>query len=303
MSVITEGMRLKLMTYNIGGGRKDFGSALDGVVKVIQKESPDILVLQEAVEWLDAEQCRHDTASDIANALGYMKGRYFGATLSMQEYFHPGKATFVHARAHGWQEWRQGNAILSRWNFAPLEDHLETAEPRNILLFRSPKYEGNRDTESRCALLARIKTPTVSLFAIGTHLSTLVGERGGSEREIPGKAAEAQKMRFEQTRHLLDLMREHMLKTGELVFLMGDFNATVNEACIADVLETEAGFVRLVPEKDDIPTHRFKVKEPIDHIFVYPAARLVDYQCRIVDTPLAHQASDHLPVVAEVSVI
>ena len=73
--------------------------------------------------------------------------------------------------------------------------------------------------------------------------------------------------------------------------------------CIADVLETEAGFVRLIPENDNIPTHRFKVKEPIDHIFVYPAARLVDYQCRIVDTPLAQQASDHLPVVAEVSVI
>ena len=75
----------------------------------------------------------------------------------------------------------------------------------------------------RYALLARIQADAVSPFIIGTHLSTLVGERGGSEREIPGKAAEAQKMRFEQTRHLLDLVREHVLKTGELGVLDGRF--------------------------------------------------------------------------------
>jgi endonuclease/exonuclease/phosphatase family metal-dependent hydrolase len=303
MSAITGGARLKVMTYNIGGGRKDAGSILGGVIEVIREESPDILALQEAVEWLDSEQRWHSLASTIADALGYIKGLRFGPTLSMQEHFHPDKAPFVHAVSHGWLEWRQGNAILSRWDFVPLEDRSDAGKLYNIPLSRPLQYEGNRDTEPRYALLARVKTSAGSPFIIGTHLSTLIGERGGPEREIMGKSEQAQEMRLEQTRHLLDFLKEHVLKTGELVFLMGDFNATVNEACIADVLETEAGFVRLIPDNDNIPTHRFKVKEPIDHIFVYPAARLVDDQCRIVDTPLARQASDHLPVVADVSVI
>jgi endonuclease/exonuclease/phosphatase family metal-dependent hydrolase len=110
-------------------------------------------------------------------------------------------------------------------------------------------------------------------------------------------------VRFKQARRLLDLIQEHMLEPGELVFLTGDFNATVHEACIADVLVTEAGFVRLIPQNDHIPTHLFKVQEPIDHIFVFPASRLLDYQCRVIDTLLARQASDHLPVVADVSII
>lgn len=303
MPAITEGLRLRLMTYNIGGGRKDFGSALDDVIRVIQENSPDILVLQEAVEWLDAEQCWHSTASTIARALGYTKGLHFGPALSMQGYFHTSRAIFVHGVFNDWLDWKHGNAILSRWDFVRLGDPSKTGEPRNIPLFRPLQYEGNRDTDPRYALLARIQADAVSPFIIGTHLSTLVGERGGSEREIPGKAIEAQKMRFEQTRHLLDLIREHVLKPGKLVFLMGDFNATIHESCIADVLVAEAGFVRLIPENDHTPTHRFKVQEPIDHIFVYPAYRLVVHECKIIDTPDADRASDHRPVVADVSVI
>ena len=302
MSALMEGTRLKLMTYNIGGGRKDFGSVLDDVVKVIQENSPDILVLQEAAEWLDSEQCWHSDASTIARELGYIKGLCFGPTLSMREHFHASKANFVHALFNDWLDWRQGNAILSRWGFVRLGDPSKTGEPRDIPLFRPLQYEGNRDTDPRHALLARVKTPAISFFIVGTHLSTLVGERGGVEQEIPGKAERAQEMRFKQTCYLLDLVKEHVLEPRELVFLMGDFNATANAACIANVLEARAGFVRLTPENDHIPTHP-EAAEPIDHIFVYPAARLVDYQCRIVDTPLAQQASDHLPVVAEVSVI
>ena len=33
-------------------------------------------------------------------------------------------------------------------------------------------------------------------FVISTHLTTLLGERGDPEREIPGKAEEAQAMRY-----------------------------------------------------------------------------------------------------------
>ena len=42
--------------------------------------------------------------------------------------------------------------------------------------------------------------------------------------------------------------------------------------------------------------------EPIDHILVHPVDRLTEYRCWIVDTPLAREASDHLPVVADVTI-
>ena len=87
-----------------------------------------------------------------------------------------------------------------------------------------------------------------------------------------------------------------------MVFLLGDFNAVASEPCIASVLETEGGFVRLTPTKGPGATHP-KALEPIDHIFVYPRHRLAEYQCWIVDSPTARRASDHLPVVADVKVI
>ena len=298
----TASVRLRLMTYNIGGGRKDSGTAFDSVIEVIRKEAPDVLVVQEATEWLDAEQRLHSTALSIAQALGYMQESYMGPTLSMQEHFQTNKAIFVNAVFNDWLDWHQGNAILSRWGFARLGDPLQAGRPRNIPLFRPVQYEGSRDTEPRSALLARLNHEPIYPFIIGMHLSTLRGERGGPEREIAGKSAEAREMRTRQVRNLIDLIRDHLLNQNELVLLMGDFNAAASEPCIADVLEVEAKFVRLVPSNTDVPTHLFKIVEPIDHIFVYPVSRLIDYRCRIVDTPPAFQASDHLPVVADIDV-
>lgn len=193
--------------------------------------------------------------------------------------------------------------MLSRWSFVRLGNASLPGEPRNVPLFRPVQYDGTRDTDPRFAALGRISVETVSPFVIGTHLSTLRGERGGLDREIPGKAKQAQEMRLQQCRRLLDLTRDHILSRGELAFLLGDFNAPASEPCIADALEAEGKFVRLVPQNDHTPTHLFKMGEPVDHIFVYPAARLVDFRCWIIeDTPLARQASDHLPVVAVVTV-
>ena len=109
-------------------------------------------------------------------------------------------------------------------------------------------------------------------------------------------------MRSAQIHRLLDLVREHLLERNELVFLLGDFNAQASDPCIAKILVGDGGFERLVPQNVTTPTHLFKVDRPIDHIFVYPASRLIESRCWIVDTELAHNASDHLPVVADVIV-
>jgi endonuclease/exonuclease/phosphatase family metal-dependent hydrolase len=86
-----------------------------------------------------------------------------------------------------------------------------------------------------------------------------------------------------------------------VVFLLGDFNAVAGEPCIGSVLESEGGFVRLIPAEGPDATHP-KAPGPIDHVFVYPRNRLVEYQCWIVDSATARRASDHLPVVADVEV-
>lgn len=295
---------IRLMTYNVGGGRKDSGIDFEAAVGMIRELRPDILVVQEAVERIDADRRRYSVVLDVANALGFSSENiYFGPALSMQRHFHTSRAIMVQGVFNDWLDWIHGNAMFSRWGFVRLGDSSRRGEPRNIPLFLPLRYEGTRDTDPRYALLARINKAPVYPYVLGTHLSTLRGEGRGEEPEIPGKAEEAQIMRLEQVRHLFDLIKDHLLERNEVVFLLGDFNAVATEPCIASMLKAEDGFVRLIPKNANAPTHLGKMAEPIDHIFVYPSSRLVKYECWIEDTPLASRASDHLPVLADVSVV
>jgi endonuclease/exonuclease/phosphatase family metal-dependent hydrolase len=37
----------------------------------------------------------------------------------------------------------------------------------------------------------------------------------------------------------------------------------------------------------------------VDHIFFFPAKRLLSFEAHVVDNDLTHSISDHLPVVAD----
>jgi endonuclease/exonuclease/phosphatase family metal-dependent hydrolase len=296
--------RFRLMTYNVGGGRKDFGSTLSDVIQVIHDASPDILVIQEVAEFQDAEGVWHSALDQIAQAGAFGKHVYFGPTICMQKHLHVQKQLFVHGLFSDWQDWRQGNAILSRWEFVRLGDSSKPGAPRNVPLYRTPLYQGTRDTDPRYALLARIDKPPVFPFVLGVHFTTLVAERAreGGPFPLADKTEEAQILRLKQAKRLLDLLKEHVLEPREVIFLLGDFNAAASEPCIASVLEDEGKFVRLTPTRGTNATHP-KVIGPIDHIFAYPRDRLLDYECWVVDSPAAQRASDHLPVVADVQVM
>jgi len=138
---------------------------------------------------------------------------------------------------------------------------------------------------------------------IGVHLTTLVSEREGEEdhRLQPESVEVARALRVQQAKRIIALLREDVLAREDVVFLLGDLNAPASEACISDILVEEGGFERLNPANDHVGTHA-EVIGPIDHIFVHPGNRLVEYHCWIVDTPLARGASDHLPVVADVTI-
>jgi endonuclease/exonuclease/phosphatase family metal-dependent hydrolase len=288
----------RLMTYNIGGGRRDFGSSLGKIIQVVQDAAPDVLVVQEATRFQDADGNWHSPLDQTAH-IGELQVKnhvHFGRTLSMREHMHVQKSLFVESIFNDWLDWQQGNAILSQWEFMRLGDPSKPGVPRNVPLYQAPLYQGNRDTDPRYALLARVGKAPIFPFVVGTHLTTLVGERGS--HSLPGKDEEAQSMRLEQARRLLDLLRVHVLEREEVVFVLGDFNAVASEPCISSVLEGEGGFVHLTPTRGPNYTHPKVPDGPIDHIFMYPRSRLLEYDCWTVDSG----ASDHFPVVADVKV-
>jgi endonuclease/exonuclease/phosphatase family metal-dependent hydrolase len=288
---------IRVMTYNIGGGRKDFGSDPRHVLEIAQELSPDILAVQECIEWNDAENVKNSFAQQIAETLGYGENYFFGKTLSLQENLQERKAIMLFGLYNDWEDWAQGNALYSKQGFVRLGDPNTSGHPRNISIYKPQVYEGTRDTDPRYAILGRARFLDLSPYIVCTHLTTLIGERGGEMREIAGKSNDAQLLRFEQTKRLLDLLRPK-IEDEQIIILMGDFNARADEACISSVLESEGGFVRLIPQ-NDISTHP-KVEKAVDHILVYPQDKVLSYSCWVDDSDLARGASDHLPVIADI---
>jgi endonuclease/exonuclease/phosphatase family metal-dependent hydrolase len=296
---------LRVMTYNIGGGRKNRGGRkgdgydLNGeVLEVVRKWNPDVLGLQECIEWTDVDLCKHSYGQEIADALGHGQNYYFGRTLSMKENFHVRKEIMLYGLYNDWQDWAQGNAISMKYSFTRLGEPGGPGDPQNIALYRPPVYEGSRDTDPRYAVLARANIDGVYPYVVCTHLTTLVGERGGEMRELPGRLSEAQGMRYQQAKNLIELLRPK-LEENQVIVLMGDFNAGPNEASVASVLEGEGGFHLLSP-RNNVATHP-KLPNPIDHVLIYPPQQfdLARCSCWIDDSDVAHAASDHLPVVAD----
>ncbi len=283
------------MTYNIGGGRRDFGSQLDKVSELVRQLQPGVLALQEATAWLDADGQWHSSAEMVAEAAGGGYQVFFGPTVSLRQHFHSSKVNFVQAVQNDWLDWQFGNAILSRPGFARLSNASQTGQPHNLPIFRPVQYLGNRDTDPRHVILTRLSAGPFHPIAAATHFSTLMGERGN--RHVPAKIEEAQTMRRKQAEAVL-LLLETFMQREELIFLFGDLNAAANEPALQTL--QNAGFVRLMPE-NDISTH-VRMKWPVDHLLVSPAWRLISQLTWVVDTPLARQASDHLPVVADIQI-
>ena len=286
-------LALKLMTYNIGGGRKNLGSQFPNILKIIKEEAPDILAIQEAVKWKSLNDDQFDQVKGIAESGIKSKFCYFGPTLKMQENFHIKKELFIHAVFNDCENLEQGNALFSRWPFTRLGDSNEAGSPQNIPLYKV-LYGGNRETDPRYIILSQINMGFAKAFLMTTHLTTLYGERGS--KQIPKKSEDAQMMRWEQCERILDLIREYVLEKNELAFLMGDFNATYSEPAISTSLEKKGGFVRLLPN-NNIGTH-LKLEAPVDHILVFPGKYHIKYNCSVYDDNFS--ASDHNPVVADI---
>jgi endonuclease/exonuclease/phosphatase family metal-dependent hydrolase len=148
--------------------------------------------------------------------------------------------------------------------------------------------------------LARIHQAPLYPYVISTHFTTLLGEHEREGRMNLKASEEARIMRWRQAQRLLDVTTKHLLEKGELVFLMGDLNATPSELCMSGLVGSEGNFVRLLPE-NPMPTHP-KVSEPVDHILIHVGKQRVEYRCWIMEDTQAKQASDHLPVMADIKI-
>lgn len=143
-------------------------------------------------------------------------------------------------------------------------------------------------------ILTRLKQAPYP-FVLNLHLTTLVGERGENAWSEVVDAARI--TRSQQISGIISLVQRHVLIPQLPMILMGDFNATAEEYTLRDMLERDHGIMPLKPQ-DNIATHPHA--GAVDHIFFFPAKRLVDYTCYVVSTPLSHSISDHLPVVADI---
>lgn len=294
----------RIATLNISGGEKTFEaypqntqvSRKEALELLIRRLDADVLCLQEVSQHIDADGVMHSFVEDINKTCGYDYS-YYGKTVSMETHMQVKKDVMVKGIFNDWWNWSKGNTIHARMPFARLGDPGRPGVPRNIPLYQPEAYEGNRDTEPRFALLARLKTSPHPFIAT-LHLTTLVGEHKPALRKNIIKKSHL--LRHQQVQQFLDLVRVHILEQNEPLILAGDFNAIEDEFCISHLLESENNFVRLAPENDG-PTHP-DMQKAIDHIFFYPEDRLIEYGCRIEAGDLSKRSSDHLPVVADLQI-
>ncbi|MEI7988965.1 MAG: endonuclease/exonuclease/phosphatase family protein [Chloroflexota bacterium] len=294
-----QGIQFTLMTYNVGG-LKDHESRLSDMLELIKKVNPDVLAVQEITEREEWDGNNVHLPEIFARTLNYGNHYCLGETISLRKHFHPSKCLFVDGIFKDWKDWRQGNALFSRWQFVSLGKASVPASPWNIPLYLPLRYEGNRDTDPRYVILSRLGCAPFFPYVAVTHFTTLRGERGGKTHEVPGKSIEAQHVRENQSHHLLKLIKPYILDRGELLFLLGDLNALIEEPCISNILQSEGGIIPLIPE-NPIATHP-KVIAPVDHIMVFPGNRRVEYYCMVLDDKISCCASDHRPVVAQLSI-
>lgn len=293
-------LKLRLMTLNLGGGVKNFtgspesasGKAL-AMAELLKQIKPDFLGVQEIAQYIDADGTLHSMVDRIKRD-GDFNYSFYGETLSMKKHLQIKKDLMINGLFNDWWDWSKGNGVFSKTALARLGNSSKEGVPRNIPIFQPLSYEGTRDTDPRYVILTRLKQAPFP-YLINLHLTTLVGERGD---HVWSEVSDAAKLtRSQQMSRVLGLVEEHILLQNQPLILMGDFNAEVSEYSLKDMLERDHSFVHLAP-REKVSSH--PTAGLVDHIFFFPAKRLISYEAQVIDTALAHKISDHLPVVADI---
>lgn len=267
---------MKVLTYNIHGWRAPGNSALnlDPVSAVIRDSGADLVGLNEVFH-------PHPTPDGPALALlAERLGMCFAFAPAMTATESPTGVPY-------------GNAFLSRWP---------------ILAYAGHRLASGSESERRGLLEARVALPDGRLL---TFYVTHLDHRSEPVRLIQWAAAHTW------------LLRER----GRLHLLVGDFNAiarsdyaaagaaaALEERCVAlgwrppafDLIGQvlKAGYVDAFATVGSGVSATFPVHAPeirIDYIFVPPAQAEALVRCQRWEHPLVVAASDHMPMLAELT--
>ena len=248
---------IRVVNWNI-----DRGTRLDEVAQALERDRPDLCLLQE-VDLFD----RRSGDRNVAEALAQRLGLNYAVAPSFQELSQssPGKAAY------------QGQAILTR---------LPILKVRVIRFKEQSNWWGprayvpnvplmQRRTGGRTALVTELK---------GTH-GTIVVYNAHLESRSGGKLQTA------QMREMLEDARRYPETTP--IILAGDFNTKYNGKAFLDELK-RAGYRNAFGDR--LPrTHR--ILGHLDWILVHGPARIEN-----AAVEKSAQGSDHFPVAATVIV-
>ncbi len=312
-----EKMTIKVATANIAGAAREetadpckykmLGSIFSGV---------DIIGLQEVLKVVrpDGSVCRDDVKELQNSGLsGYES--FFFPHLDSRQHSHPlkweGDGTTKSAFRSYYDQGchiQQGAAILVKpphciYDF--WRDRPGSAIGQIIPWYCDAPtfYQGNRDTEPRSLLLARIRLKNKFVLFCCTQLTTLKEESqkvSGKAPRVPTPNAIA--IRTNQINWIVRYIGNYQAarQEKEPIILVGDFNAkpTAQEL---QPLVSNLDLERVFPEGDPATHRGYEI--PIDLIFATKAtlsgsARITDLEDW--ETSPGGRISDHHPVIAEI---
>lgn len=312
-------MKVTVATANLAGVAREekahpekfkrLGPVLDGV---------DLVGLQEVVQVYDAagDIIRDDLAAlqQQGGLSGYQSFFFPHLDSTQQSHYKKWRIVFPEYYEQGYRI-QQGSAVLVRKEH-PLRDLLLDDRPGSVtgqvVPWTSAFYGGNRDTEPRSLLLARVRLENrrFVLFAC-THLTALTEENKHGKRAPTEWAKHIRKRQMAWIVEYIQTYRAERRKTcqerhepyqEEPLLLVGDFNALPEE--LEQSRLSELNLEEIEPTEGPSFTHR---KHQIRIDLIYASQSITGNAARVIDlsaleTVADRRISDHHPVIAEFEV-
>ncbi len=281
-------MHLKIICLNVWIG----GVLFEEIVEFLQKEQPDIILLQEVYFGEEESVVPHKTAQpsplasqyrtyqELIKRLGYAYGHFAPAFIEEIG----GHDALVTIDGPAPLEIAQGNAILSKY---PLREvsvtHFDVPFGKRVNEYSAYEFSPRNLQHVTVAL------PT----GTDLHLLNTQGIWGENGEDSPRRLEMGQK-----------IVQELVGEDGEIrsVILAGDFNVlphtqtiSIIEKKLKNVFKDELKTTFNVKRKD-LKKYPGFAQAVVDMFFVSPDISVISHSCPDVDI------SDHLPLVVEVEV-
>lgn len=305
---------LKIATANIAGGARQEAAdpnKFEALSELLCNGDVDITGVQEVVKVYDSYgRVIRDDIEKLTGSTG-CKGFFF-CILDSTIYSHPGKWGSPIFKPYFDKGCRilQGAAIVLREDHS-FADFFGNGRPggcpvvSQVIPWYAKEegpvfYQGNRNTEPRSLLLARIKIKELHVLFGATQLSTLTGERSSPPEEaMRKKAVQLRKEQLEWICRYMDSCRQAAQAfpgaDSDATFLVGDFNAEEDELDA----HLDRWDVKRIPVSDGAAATHRKHGVIIDHICASMEGKAKIMDLGRLEKDKGKRISDHNPVFAE----